>query len=98
MIRDWPPNSQYKATGEGMQFTVLLNTNKCIKIKKKGNPKQKRGKGNLQDESQDSSRVLPIRENQNVIGAVSSPSEETDGIPDMFESIKDFRQLKECLA
>lgn len=51
MIIDWPPNSQYKATGEGMQFTVLLNTNKCIKIKKKGNPKQKRGKGNLQDES-----------------------------------------------
>lgn len=50
MIIDWPPNSQYKATGEGMQFTVLLNKNECIKIKNKGNPKQKRGKRNLQDE------------------------------------------------
>ena len=44
MIIDWPPNSQYKEAGEGMQLTVLLNKNKCIKIKKKGSPKKRGAK------------------------------------------------------
>lgn len=40
MIIDWPPNSQYKATGEGMQFTVLLNTNVLKSRKRESKTKE----------------------------------------------------------